>query len=365
MEQIQYEKSIYTNTESRDCIEAMSRPLYVLSAVDVREVTSQMGVDVILDVVFDALRAAAGKAVEMPHRTSIESTRHTTLFMPSRLGESTVIKIASVAKGASDGGLPATTVVMDEKTGVVDAVVNARSLTALRTAAGSVIATKMVVAAAGGRTLLLPSRVVLFGAGAQIQAHAALLIASFPSITECSIVNRSYNTRLDTLVDLLRVQHPHVTIIGLSGEEEAREGVERAVRGADVIVTATSSTEALFPAEWVKSGTHVNLIGSFTRRMREVDDELIRRARVLLVDSRAACAHEAGELISARIDFVAECVEVGECTRDGRGAEGGGRTGDITVYKSVGVSVMDAAIAHLVVSAAKQQGRGVYIPFDD
>lgn len=127
--------------------ESMPRPLCVLSAVDVWDITSQLAVDVILDTVFDALRAAAipipipsdtssSAEVVMPHRTSIESHHHTTLFMPSRLKDCTVVKVVSVPKGGGGGGIPATTLVMDESSGAADVVVNARSLTALRTAAG-------------------------------------------------------------------------------------------------------------------------------------------------------------------------------------------------------------------------------------
>lgn len=221
----------------------------------------------------------------------------------------------------------------------------------------STIATKLLLGSAS------PARSVLFGAGAQIHAHARLLIASYPSIKHCTIINRSNNTRLRTLLDNFEAEFSHVDVVGLSGTRTA--DIERAVREADIIVTATSSTVPLFPSTWVKSGAHLNLVGSFTPSMREVDDDLIRRSKVVLVDSRAACAREAGELISANLDLENICVELGECSWNSRpnpNLENG--NGDVTVYKSVGVSVMDAAITKLVVSTAKERGRGVYIPFD-
>ncbi|GJJ15544.1 hypothetical protein Clacol_009822 [Clathrus columnatus] len=337
----------------------MSRPLYILSALDVWDVSSQLDVNVVLDSVFEGLRAISATSIPdgtvvMPHRTKVESAKHTTLFMPSRLKERTIIKVVSIPKSSgSEEGLPATTLVMDERSGGVDVVVNARSLTALRTAAGSAIATKLVLD--GGKTR--PSHLVLFGAGAQIHAHAGLLIASFPSIKHCTVINRSHNNRLITLLGHFRVQFPNVDIIGLSGFQS--NDIAKAVQQADIIVTATSSTVPLFPSNWIKSGAHINLIGSFTPSMKEVDDQLISRARIVLVDSRSACAQEAGELISAKFDMNSKkCVEIGEC--DGVSVElmGDNVEGDVTLFKSVGVSVMDAAITNLVVNAARERGRG-------
>ncbi len=97
--------------------------------------------------------------------------------------------------------------------------------------------------------------------------------------------------------------------------------VEAYVRLADVIVCATSATEPLFPGAWVKTGAHVVLVGSYKPSMHEVDQALILRsihapsnadvAPVLLVDSRAACLCEAGELIDAQLD-AAQLTELGE-----------------------------------------------------
>lgn len=221
----------------------------------------------------------------------------------------------------------------------------------------STIATKLLLGSAS------PARLVLFGAGAQIHAHARLLIASFPSIKHCTVINRSNNTRLHTLLDDFRAEFSHVNVVGLSGTQTT--DIERAVREADIIVTATSSTVPLFPSAWVKPRAHLNLVGSFTPSMREVDDNLVRRSKVVLVDSRAACAREAGELISANLDFENICVELGECSWNSHPKPNiENRNGDVTVYKSVGVSVMDAAITNLVVSTAKERGKGVHIPFD-
>jgi len=284
--------------------------------------------------------------------------------MPSRIESiatgTTTIKVVSVPKSAGDGGLPGTTLVMDERTGGVDAVVNARSLTALRTAAASTLATKLCLGPAAN-----PTRLLFFGAGAQTHAHAALLIATFPTIKHCTIVNRSHNNRLVTLLAHFRAQFPGVEIVGLAGNAFIRGqgdvGIERVVRSASIICTATSSTEPLFPAAWVPSHAHINLIGSYTPLMHEVSSELIGRAKVVIVDSRAACAKEAGELISAGLS-PEKTLELGELGHDTSLA--GKDEGDITIFKTVGVGAMDVAIAKLVVDKAREQRFGASIPYD-
>ena len=115
--------------------------LLVLSANDVSQVALSIAPDTLMAVMALVFVRLTHKdrddGVEMPLRTSILSPNYTTLFMPARLAEfGSAIKVVSVPRGDVDTGIPATTVVMDDITGGVKAVVNARRLTALRTAAG-------------------------------------------------------------------------------------------------------------------------------------------------------------------------------------------------------------------------------------
>lgn len=128
------------------------------------------------------------------------------------------------------------------------------------------------------------------------------------------------------------------------------------VRSADVIICATSSTAPLFPSSWVRTGTHVILIGSYTPSMREVERELVLRALpgCLLVDSRKACLEEAGEVIDAGLE-PHELTEIGEMGNDGRPC------GDITMFKSVGVGLQDVGIACAVVGHALLRSDGTVI----
>ncbi len=123
------------------------------------------------------------------------------------------------------------------------------------------------------------------------------LIRAFPKIHFAAGVRSDRMTRIDPRLWL-----------------EARPA--RAVHEANVIVTATSSTVALFNSVDVTSGTRIVLIGSYKPHMREVDNELIRRAGIVVVDSKEACAREAGELIGAGLSGD-QLAELGEVLRDG------------------------------------------------
>jgi ornithine cyclodeaminase/alanine dehydrogenase-like protein (mu-crystallin family) len=116
-----------------------------------------------------------------------------------------------------------------------------------------------------------------------------------------------------------------------------------AVRGADVVVVAASSTTPILQGRWLSPGTHVNAIGATRPDWRELDDDLVTTARVF-VDSREAALRESGDVIASRRG--SEVVEIGAVVA---GADPGRRTAEeITLFKSVGVAVEDVAAAALV-----------------
>ena len=227
---------------------------------------------------------------------------------------------------------------------------------------GSVLATRLL-------SSKVPKTLVAFGAGKQIKAHIDLLFRAFLSFESCTIVNRTDNARLRALASFLRQSHPSVAFGTMTLDD--RDRVKDAVGKADVICTATSSEKPLFPSEWVSPGTHLNLVGSFTPHMHEVDTELINRTWKVVVDSRDACAVEAGELIAAgkAMDPKAHLIELGELVKE---AEDGNfvpvelpnelrKSGGVTIFKSVGVGLQDVAIASLVLSRAERKGYGTRI----
>jgi ornithine cyclodeaminase/alanine dehydrogenase-like protein (mu-crystallin family) len=114
-----------------------------------------------------------------------------------------------------------------------------------------------------------------------------------------------------------------------------------AVRGADVVVVATSATSPVLEGKWLSPGAHVNAVGATRHEWRELDDDLVTTARVF-VDSRDAALRESGDVIAAR----SEVTEIGAVVS---GAAPGRRSPEeITLFKSVGVAVEDVAAAALV-----------------
>lgn len=244
-----------------------------------------------------------------------------------------------------------------------------------------------------------PRSIVVFGAGAQISAHLHLHLSALPSITTCTIINRNLNPRTAALLARLQPRFPRVSFTCLAStatdtNPDPLTRIKHALLSTPLIICATSSTAPLFPAAWVRAGAHVILVGSYTPAMHEVDAELVRRALpaagpsgletpgpgpparplpTLLVDSRVACAVEAGELIDAGVGGE-QVTEIGELVRgapesvqlhageDGKeDTEEPDYTGPITMFKSVGVGLQDVAIAVAVVQRAEEMGVGVRV----
>lgn len=210
---------------------------------------------------------------------------------------------------------------------------------------------------------------MVFGAGKQIEAHLDLFIRHFPSISQCTIVNRTINARSKSLKETINARFSHINLHIVSSQKELngnQQQIEEAVHSADIIICATSSTVPLFSSSWVQTGTHVILIGSFTPAMREVERELVLRAAnagCLLVDSKKACLEEAGELIDARLE-AHQMTEIGELVPNANVRlisknDRSFKDGWITMFKSVGIGLQDVAIACAVVGRA--QGCGMMV----
>jgi ornithine cyclodeaminase/alanine dehydrogenase-like protein (mu-crystallin family) len=126
----------------------------------------------------------------------------------------------------------------------------------------------------------------------------------------------------------------------------AAGSAEEAVRGADVVVVATTSRTPVLFGEWLSPGAHVNAVGAVRPDWRELDDATLRRSR-LYVESRESAMREAGDVIAAREVF-AELGEVVAGDRPGRLSPD-----EITLFKSVGVAVEDVVAADLVLRASE------------
>ncbi len=117
---------------------------------------------------------------------------------------------------------------------------------------------------------------------------------------------------------------------------------EDAVRGADVVVTVTSSQRAVLKGSWLKAGCHVNAIGACRPDWRELDDEAM--ANVVFVDSREGAMKESGDIVLSDATI---CAEIGEALAGKVPA----RANETTIFKSLGMAVEDIAAAMLVYRA--------------
>jgi thiomorpholine-carboxylate dehydrogenase len=266
-----------------------------------------------------------GEALQ-PVRTvlTLEERRRYVGLMPVVAGAVMGIKYVTFYPINADAGLPthnATILLYRTDTGLPLAAMDGRLITEMRTAAVSAAVTKYLSSPES-------SVLALLGSGVQARAHLAAL----------SRVRRFSHVRVWSRT------HEHAERFAREHGVTASDSPERAVRGADVIVTATGAHESILRGAWLKPGAHVNAVGSSRPNWRELDDEAM--ANVVVVDSRDAAAVEAGDVILAGASIYAEAGEIF-----------GGRTpcpplAATTVFKSVGLAIEDIAAARLVFETA-------------
>jgi thiomorpholine-carboxylate dehydrogenase len=202
------------------------------------------------------------------------------------------------------------------ETGEPLAIMDGRLITEMRTAAASAVATQHLARANA-------SILAILGSGVQAGSHLEALRQ----------VRRFSEVRVWSPRNAKAFAERH----GITAARSA----ENAVRGADVVVVAVSSKTPVLQGQWLSPGAHVNAIGATRPDWRELDDDLLTRARVF-VDSREAATKESGDVIAAR-EVVGEIGEVVSGKKPGRT-----NATEITVFKSVGVAVEDVASAALV-----------------
>jgi ornithine cyclodeaminase/alanine dehydrogenase-like protein (mu-crystallin family) len=265
-------------------------------------------------------------------------------LMPAwRGGERPVfsLKTVCILPGNPARGLDAhqgTVTLYDGETGMPTAVLDASAVTEIRTAAVSAVATRLLAREDA-------SVLAIIGAGVQARAHLTAL-RSVRGFEEVRVHSRT---------------EAHARAIG-DGVVVAPSAAE-AVRGADVVVTATSSREPVLSRGWLSPGTHVNAVGASTPAARELDVETVA-ASALFADSRESISNEAGEfrlaveqgLISG-IDHVRGSL--GELLIGA--APGRQDDRELTLFRSLGLAVEDLAAAEHAVAAARRLGLGTEV----
>ena len=311
--------------------------LLVLSQGEVRRL---LDLDELLDALARAFGEVSAGRTSVPPRVAARTPGGLLGVMPGYLpGAGLESKLVSVFPGNHDHGLPshqALIALFDEETGSALAVMDGTHITAMRTAATSALSARLLARA--------DSRVMaILGAGVQGRHHldAMRRVGEFHEIRVASR-NRDHAEALASTLSCAR----------------AMTDFEQAVRGADVVCCCTDAPEAVIAYEWLRPGAHVTSVGANVQGP-ELDADTVRKGR-LFVESRVAFSPPpAGSAELAGLDprTATELGEVVAGTAPGRESDE-----QVTVYKSMGHAVEDAAAARIVYDRALREGAGRRVP---
>ncbi len=316
----------------------MPMPSSAIPFLDAEAIRAAVPIADLLDAIETAYRDVAAGRDRSPLRTHVPLDAGDLLLMAGVRagGAGASVKLVTIVPGNADRGLPTIHAVvawLDAVTGRPVALLDGPTITAMRTGAASGVATRLLARADA-------STLAVIGVGAQAEWQVRAVLAARP-ISRILV----YARRAEATASFAR-RMQEATGVTAAAAGSAREAVE----AADVVCCATTATEPVFDAEWVRRGTHINGIGSFRLGMVELPPAVFGRAGLVAVDSLDAARAEAGDVMAAvSIGSVAErdLVEIGTVGRDWiRGRE----PDAITVFKSVGLAIQDVAAAELAVS---------------
>jgi ornithine cyclodeaminase/alanine dehydrogenase-like protein (mu-crystallin family) len=308
-----------------------------------------------VELMSDALASLARGEVFQPLRTIVRppNARGLLGLMPAyRHGEHGAFGMKaicvfpgnpSLGKDAHQGMV----MLFSQETGEPLALMNASQITAIRTAAVSAVATRLLARPDA-------SELGIIGAGVQARTHL-LALGSVRSIRRARVAcrNRQHAGQL------VREMQEKVSF-----PIEAVSSNEAAVRDADIVVTATSALEPVIRREWIAVGAHINAIGTHSPQSREIDTATMAVARIF-VDRRESALNEAGDYLLAAKDgavtpesIVAEIGELVIETKKGRTS-----SSEITLFKSLGLAIEDVVCAEYLYRKAAAENAGTWVEF--
>ena len=260
------------------------------------------------------------------------------------------------------GGAPRGAICIFHPEGELQGVLNAELITAFRTALAAMLPFVWHGCREG-------SEVLVFGAGKQAEWHVRLvLLLKGESVRRVTVVNRGRKgvDKLRGELESVVAAYPRVEIEYHSREDAGftEDTLREVVGRADAMFCCTPSTEPLFSGEYLvgEKRRFISCIGSYKPHMQEIDSAALLSGgkNGIMVDSKEACLMEAGELIMAGVK-ADQLVEVGELDVP-RALEGGGEQGKgNTVFKCVGMGVMDLVVGRELLNIAAEKGVGVTV----
>lgn len=307
-----------------------------------------------IEVMAEMFRALGEGGAQFPQRSVMwQPDRRGALgLMPSWLGEPPALgaKIVSVFPGNTSTRYEShqgAVLLFETENGRLQAIVDAGAITAIRTAAVSGLATRLLARGDAGDLAIL-------GSGTQAEMHLAAMQAVRP-IRRVRVWSRNAEHARRFAANASVCYGIEVVPVG-----SAREAVE----DADLVCTVTGATEPVLQGDWLSPGVHVNAVGASVPPFRELDTAAVTRSR-LFVDRKVSAMDEADDIrIPLREKAIAENHILGELA-DLVLQRVAGRTGseDITLFKSVGLATEDLAAARYVYEQAERTGAGTRVDF--
>jgi ornithine cyclodeaminase/alanine dehydrogenase-like protein (mu-crystallin family) len=236
--------------------------------------------------------------------------------------------------------------IFETDNGQLQAIIDAGSITAIRTAAVSAVATDLL---ARKDSLTL----AIFGSGTQARMHLEAIPLVRSSLQKVRVWSRNHDHALNFVKNVLSEL-----------KVEAFESAADAARGADIICTTTASTTPILNGDWISKGTHINAIGASVPPFRELDSNAVVKSS-LFVDRRESAIEEADDFRIPKTEGLIDDThikgEIGEILI----GKVKGRTSEdeITIFKSLGLAIEDLAAAQQVYAKAVSKGTGTWIDF--
>lgn len=319
--------------------------------MDAAAISAALPVAACIEAMANALRALDRGDVTQPLRSVIHipASSGSLYTMPAYIAEpqALAVKLLTIFHGNETGPLPThqgIVVVFDPQTGRPSMLLDAARLTAIRTAAVSAVATR---ALARDDAAIL----AVLGTGVQARSH----IEAIPLVRPIREV-RVWGRRRERAERLARDVAGSARTGDVALDVIVCDSAEEAVTGADVVCTATSAAEPVLRGRWLRPGVHINAIGSSTAHAREVDSAAVQMS-LIFVDSVDAALTEAGDLlIPAREGATSaqDWLPIGAVLNGN--VPGRSAPADVTLFKSVGLAIEDAAAAAHIAQQLQSSG---------
>ena len=317
-----------------------------------REVTQLLPMAECIAVMSETLQALAAGQALLPLRTMLVLPDGENLMglMPSYLANIQSLGVKVIAAFPSNFGSeydthPGVVILFEAKHGMLRAIVDGTSITAIRTAAVSGVATRLLAREEAGDLALI-------GAGTQAHTHLEAM--------KCIRTIRRVRVYSLPLAGAYAFAERESKRHGLP--VEVKETAREAVDGADIICTTTTAREPVLKGEWVSPGAHINAVGAYNPATRELDSQAVAQAR-LYVDRKESTLHEAGEFLIPKAEglfgdehIVGELGDVLNGKVSGRSSPA-----EITLFKSLGIAIEDLAAAYHVLQNARQTNLGLWV----